>query len=63
MTKELGSIKHGDKIVKAMPEGQLFFVEDIKRATGLDDKTLKRVLNSLLKNGHVYKNPYGQWYI
>jgi DNA-binding IclR family transcriptional regulator len=62
MTKELQSIKHGNKIVEAMPEGRLFFVEDIKRTTGIDDKTLRRVLNSLLKNGHLYKNEYGQWY-
>jgi predicted transcriptional regulator of viral defense system len=60
--KALDKIKHGTKIVNAMPEEELFFVEDIKRVTGLDDKTLRQVVNSLLKNGYVHKNEHGMLY-
>lgn len=63
MTKKtLENIKYGSKVINLMPEGDLFFVEDIRRATGLDDKTLKNVLSRLLKNGHLYKNERGQWF-
>jgi predicted transcriptional regulator of viral defense system len=60
--KPLDKIKHGTKIVNAMPEEELFFVEDIKRVTGLDDKTLRQVVNSLLKNGYLYRNEHGMLY-
>ena len=62
MKKRLDKIKHGIKIIDAMPEEELFFVEDIKRVTGLDDKTLRQVINSLLKNGYLYKNKHGMLY-
>lgn len=62
MKKPLDKIKHGDKIVNAMPEEELFFVEDIKRISGLDDKTLRRVVDSLLKNGYVHRNEHGMLY-
>jgi DNA-binding IclR family transcriptional regulator len=61
-SKPLEKIKHGLKIVEAMEDGQLFFVEDIRRATGLDEKTLRGVLPRLLKNRYLYKNERGQWY-
>ena len=62
MTKPLEKIKHGPKVVEIMPPGDLFFVDDIRRATGLDDKTLRGVLSRLLKNRHLFKNERGQWY-
>lgn len=62
MNKPLDRIKHSNKIVEVMPEEELFFVDDIKRATGLDDKTLKIVLQSMLKNGYLFKNERGLWY-
>lgn len=61
-SKPLEKIKHGLKIVEAMEEGKLFFVEDIRRATGLDEKTLRGVLPRLLKNRHLEKNERGQWF-
>ena len=63
MTKELAKIKHGPKIVDALNEDDLYFVHDIQRVTGLDEKTLRRSLNSLLKNGYLTKNAHSQWYI
>jgi predicted transcriptional regulator of viral defense system len=62
MQKPLEQIKHGPKILAAMEEDALFFVEDIRRATGLDEKTLRGVLSRLLKNHHLYKNERGQWF-
>lgn len=62
MQKPLDKIKHGDKILAAMEEEALFFVEDIRRATGLDKKTLQGVLSRLLKNRYLYKNDRGQWF-
>jgi len=62
MNKPLANIKHGPKIVDAMEGGKLFFVEDIRRATGLDDKTLRGVLQRLLKNRYLHKNEKGQWF-
>jgi len=62
MNKPLEKIKHGLKIVEAMEEGKLFFVEDIRRATGLDEKTLRGVLLRLLKNRYLEKNARGQWF-
>ena len=63
MTKPIVKIKHGTKVVEVMSEGSLFFVEDIRRATGLDEKTLRAVLASLLKNRYLQKNDRGQWSI
>jgi DNA-binding IclR family transcriptional regulator len=60
--KPIEKIKHGPKVVAALEEEALFFVEDIRRATGLDDKTLRGVLASLLKNHYLFKNERGQWY-
>ena len=62
MQKPLDKIRHANKIIDAMPEEELFFVEDIKRITGLDEKTLRRVVNSLLKDGYVHKNEHGMLY-
>jgi predicted transcriptional regulator of viral defense system len=62
MQKPLEQIKHGPKILAAMEEEALFFVEDIRRATGLDEKTLRGVLSRLLKNRYLYKNDRGQWF-
>lgn len=62
MQKPLDKIKHGPKILAAMEEEALFFVEDIRRATGLDKKTLQSVLSRLLKNRYLYKNDRGQWF-
>lgn len=62
MTKPLEKIKYGLKIVETMEEGKLFFVEDIRRATGLDEKTLRGVLPRLLKNRYLQKNERGQWF-
>lgn len=60
--KPLEKIKHGLKVVEAMEDGKLFFVEDIRRATGLDERTLRGVLPRLLKNRYLFKNERGQWY-
>lgn len=62
-TKTLDKIKHGHKIINIMPPGVLFFVEDIRRASGLDSRNLKDSLNKLLKNGYLNKNERGQWFI
>ena len=59
--KALEKIKHGSKIVDSMAAGQLLFVEDISRASGLDDKSLRLALQRLLKYGYVQKNHRGQW--
>ncbi len=61
--KALEKIKHGQHVVDSLPPGQLFFVVDIQRATGLDPKSLKSVLSRLLKNGYIEKNTRGQWFI
>lgn len=45
-----------------MENASVFFMEDIRRATGLDDKTLRGVMGRLMKNRHLYKNEKGQWY-
>lgn len=59
--KPLEKIKHGQKVVDSMVSGTLYFVDDIRRATSLDDKTMPRVLNQLLKNKYIEKNDRGQW--
>lgn len=59
--KALEKIKHGEKVVTSLPVGQLFFVEDIRRATGLDERNLRQVLARLLRNGYLQKNARGQW--
>lgn len=59
--KPLEKIKHGQKVIDSMAEGMLYFVDDIRRATSLDDKTMPRVLNQLLKNKYIEKNDRGQW--
>lgn len=61
--KPISKIKHGLHVVTVMDEGSLFFVEDIRRATGLDEKALRAVLASLLKNRYLQKNDRGQWSI
>ena len=63
MTKELEKIKHGLKIVEALNEDDLYFVHDIQKVTGIDEKTLRRSLNSLLKNGYLTKNDHSQWHL
>ena len=62
MQKPIEKIKHGPKVLASMEEEALFFYEDIRRATGLDEKTLRGVLSRLLKNHNLYKNERGQWY-
>lgn len=59
--KALEKIKHGSRIVDSMATGELFFVADIRRASGLDDRSLRQALERLLKNGYVQKNERGQW--
>lgn len=59
--KPLGDIKYGPRVVDALEHGNLYFVEDIRRATGFDDKTLRTVLSQLLKHKHIEKNGRGQW--
>lgn len=61
--KPLEKIKHGVKIVDSMVPGRLFFVEDIRRASGLDDRSLRSTLAQLLKHGYLEKNERGQWSI
>jgi predicted transcriptional regulator of viral defense system len=61
MQKPIDKIKHGPKVLAAMEEEALFFVEDIRRATGLDEKTLRGVLDRLSKNRYLYKDHRGQW--
>lgn len=61
MTKPIEKIKYGPKVVASMEEGNLFFYDDIRRATGLDERTLRGVLASLLKNRYLEKNERGQW--
>lgn len=56
--KSLNEIKHGDKVVSVLVtsgRGSLF-VDEIRRATGLDDKTLRTVMNRLHKSGFIAKN-------
>lgn len=60
-TKPLGDIKHGPRVIDVLEHGKLYFVEDIRRATGFDDKTLRTVLAQLLKHKHIEKNQRGQW--
>lgn len=62
MAKALKDIKHGQRVVELLDSGKLFFVDDIKRSTGFDDNTLKKVLRQLLKHGYVQKNDRGQWF-
>lgn len=60
--KALEDIKHGDKVVTFMQAAQgSFFVNDIERGTGLDNKSLRKTLTQLLKNNYVEKNDRGQW--
>lgn len=59
--KPLGDIKYGPRVVEVLEQGKLYFVEDIRRATGFDDKTLRTVLAQLLKHRHIEKNQRGQW--
>lgn len=61
--KALDKIKFGSRVIDNMPPGKLFFVADIRKATSLDDKTLRQVLIRLLKNGHIQKNDRGQWFV
>jgi predicted transcriptional regulator of viral defense system len=60
--KDLADIKHGQAVVSRMQGNGLFFVEDIRRVTGLDDKLLRATLLRLLKNGYLAKNDNGQWF-
>jgi hypothetical protein len=60
--KALSKIKHGDKVMSCLSKGQLFFVADIQKAAGLDDKAIRLVLASLLKNNYLQNNK-GQWFI
>ena len=62
-TKALTEIKHGQRVVDSLESGQLFFVADIKKATGLDDKTLRTVLNNLLRHQFLHNNGRGQWFL
>ena len=59
--KPLASIKHGQKVIDLVEDGNLYFVDDIRRGTGLDDKTLRTVLARLLKNKYIENNGRGQW--
>ena len=61
--KALKTIKHAQRVVESLPVGQEFFVADIQRATGLDPKSLRSVLNRMLKNGHINKNAHGLWFL
>ena len=54
-------IKHGKRVVESL-EGAMF-VDDIRRATGLDERSLRRVLQQLSKNGHISKDMRGLWYL
>lgn len=62
-TKALEDIKYGPLVIAALVPGKLYFVEDIRRASGLDDKKLRQVLASLLKHKHIDKNQRGQWFL
>jgi predicted transcriptional regulator of viral defense system len=61
--KALGDIKHGSSVVARLQGNGVFFVEDIRRLTGLDDKLLRTTLTSLLKYGYLSKNDKGQWFV
>ena len=61
--KPLEKIKHGYKIFRNMRHDELYFVEDLRRLSGLDDKTLRTVLQRLLKNNYIHKNEHGQWFV
>jgi predicted transcriptional regulator of viral defense system len=50
-------------VIDSLQSGQLFFVNDIQKITGLDNKSLKTVLGSLLRHGHINKNEKGQWFL
>lgn len=62
--KSLDKIKHGDKVVSYLVVTSKPFcsIDEIKRHSGLDDKTLRQVMNQLLKHGYIEKNEYG-WVI
>jgi predicted transcriptional regulator len=61
--KALEKIKHGQRVVDSLQNGNVFFVNDIQQATGLDGKSLKQVLTNLQKHGYISKNTKGQWYV
>lgn len=61
MPKALKQIKHSDKIIRNMTPDLVYFVDDLRRASGLDSKTFVKVLASLLKNGYVSKNSRGEY--
>ena len=60
--KDLNDIKHGKKVIEALNGGHTFFVKDIQKETGLDERTLKNVLSSLLKHHYIYSKN-GQWLV
>jgi predicted transcriptional regulator of viral defense system len=62
-SKALGDIKHGVSVVSRLQGNGLFFVEDIRRLTGFEDKILRTTLTSLLKHGYLSKNDKGQWFV
>lgn len=61
--KNLDDIKYGVNVIKALQTHKKYFVNDIKRATGLEQKALVKVLQTLLKNEYLEKNDKGQWYV
>lgn len=60
--KSVKDIKHGQRVIDSL-KGVKFFVSDVQRATGLDEKSLKQVLNQLSRHGHICKNDRGQWFV
>lgn len=58
--KTLDKIKHGQKVLDAVGDRRCFVV-DIQKASGLDDRTLRTVVNRLHKNGFLVKDVHGQW--
>lgn len=63
MSKPVEKIKYGYKIIDNMVYDSYYFVEDLRRLSGLDNKTLRTVLSRLYKNNHITKNDRGQWSI
>lgn len=63
MAKRLEQIKHGHLVVSTLSEDKVYFVDDIRRQTGLDPQSMKRCITALHKHGYLEKNSRGQWHL
>ena len=59
--KALDTIKHADKVLSVMQPGQAYFVDEIRRSSGLDPKTTMDVIRRLVKNSYIVQDSSGRW--